>query len=334
MLRAGRDVARPDDSLEDRTVLRDLRGRDAPAREQRLACVVADEVVGISLDRLEQRRLGASFGEVTEADRRVDAIRPIRGTLHDVDQVHREAFVRGHAMRGERSAHLLAPVLRRDLVANRFERVHVPHGGERLGGMCVAFGEPEPQHRECLFARRTDEPRHRAGVQTVVPDHVVAAEDVLLPGAVGGDVVHVPTVDDFEREGKPCGHGRRYFNEACQSYSLEAQGRCSSLVALDPFADAVRWRTPPLISRDVFLVVGEYIVAGYGFTAEADALHLIRRSDGAVVADLSIGIAHDDLTLKPDGTISVLLHDGRERTVRIVTSGRTASLAFVRRSRR
>ncbi len=125
-----------------------------------------------------------------------------------------------------------------------------------------------------------------------------------------------------------------YFNEACQSYSLEAQGRCSSLVALDPFADAVRWRTPPLISRDVFLVVGEYIVAGYGFTAEADALHLIRRSDGAVVADLSIGIAHDDLTLKPDGTISVLLHDGRERTVRIVTSGRTASLAFVRRSRR
>jgi hypothetical protein len=78
--------------------------------------------------------------------------------------------------------------------------------------------------------------------------------------------------------------GRRlYFNEACQSYAREAGGACSSLLAVDPVAGTVEWRTPPLTSNDVILLHGPYIVAGYGFTAEADSLFLVDRATGRIL---------------------------------------------------
>jgi hypothetical protein len=86
-----------------------------------------------------------------------------------------------------------------------------------------------------------------------------------------------------------------YFNEACQSYSREAGGRCSSLVALDPFSRAVLWRTRPLVSNNRFLVYPQYIVTGYGFTAEPDFLFIVRRSDGKVMHKESLPRAHEDL---------------------------------------
>ncbi len=77
--------------------------------------------------------------------------------------------------------------------------------------------------------------------------------------------------------------GKLYFNEACQTYSREAGGRCSALVAADPFTKKVLWRTPSLTSNGVLRVVGKHIVAGYGFTGERAFLRVVRRSDGRVV---------------------------------------------------
>jgi hypothetical protein len=74
-----------------------------------------------------------------------------------------------------------------------------------------------------------------------------------------------------------------YFNEACQTYSREAGGKCSALVALDPIAKKVLWRTRPLVSNNWFAVTGDYLVAAYGFTAEPAAIHVIRKKDGAVM---------------------------------------------------
>ena len=56
--------------------------------------------------------------------------------------------------------------------------------------------------------------------------------------------------------------GVLYFNEACQSYARDAQGQCSSLVAVDPREHRVMWRTAPLTSNGRFRVRGCYIVAG------------------------------------------------------------------------
>lgn len=74
-----------------------------------------------------------------------------------------------------------------------------------------------------------------------------------------------------------------YFNEACQSYSREANGKCSSLVALDPIAKKILWRTAPLVSNNSFLVVGNYLVSAYGFTGEAASIRVVRRRDGKVM---------------------------------------------------
>ncbi len=101
-----------------------------------------------------------------------------------------------------------------------------------------------------------------------------------------------------------------YFNEACQSYSREAGGKCSSLVAFEPFARKVLWRTPPLTSNNRILVYEKYIVAGYGFTAEADFLFVVRRSDGKIMQKESIPSAHEDLIDGP-GSVVAQMEQGR-----------------------
>jgi hypothetical protein len=94
-----------------------------------------------------------------------------------------------------------------------------------------------------------------------------------------------------------------YFNEACQSYSREAGGQCSALVALDPSSGQIAWRTKPLVSNNRLLVVGDYVVAGYGFTAEPDHVSLVRRRDGVVTSKAPLANAHEDLVVEGDELI-------------------------------
>lgn len=86
--------------------------------------------------------------------------------------------------------------------------------------------------------------------------------------------------------------GRLYFNEACQSYSREAGGRCSSLVRVDPVKRRVDWRSRTRVSNNIFIFSGPYIVAGYGFTAEPDSLFLVSPESGRVVASRVLDTAH------------------------------------------
>lgn len=106
-----------------------------------------------------------------------------------------------------------------------------------------------------------------------------------------------------------------YFNEACQSYSKESGGKCAALVAVDITSKKLLWRTKNLVSNNVFLVTGKYLVTGYGFTSEPSALFLVRRSDGAVVAKQALkeviwpGGHHDSLTLLPGNLLQVGLYE-------------------------
>jgi hypothetical protein len=86
--------------------------------------------------------------------------------------------------------------------------------------------------------------------------------------------------------------GMLYLNEACASYSREAEGRCSALVRVDPVRGVEEWRTGPLVSNNVFVIVGPYVVAGYGFTNEDDALFLIDRATGRVLDRQPLDSAH------------------------------------------
>lgn len=99
--------------------------------------------------------------------------------------------------------------------------------------------------------------------------------------------------------------GVLYFNEACQSYAREADGRCSSLIALDPARGSVLWRTRRLTSNNIFLVEADVIIAGYGFTAEADSLYVIDRRSGVILDAEPLDSAHGYMEWK-DGVLHVL----------------------------
>jgi hypothetical protein len=99
--------------------------------------------------------------------------------------------------------------------------------------------------------------------------------------------------------------GRLYFNEACQSYSREAGGACSSLLRVDPAAGTVDWRTPPLTSNNVILLHGPYVIAGYGFTAEPDALFLLDRATGRTLDRQPLDSAHGYLEMVGDELVVV-----------------------------
>jgi hypothetical protein len=94
-----------------------------------------------------------------------------------------------------------------------------------------------------------------------------------------------------------------YFNEACQSYSKEVKGKCSSLVALDPAAGTVLWRSPYLSSNNLFIFKDdETLVSGYGFTAEPDYLFLLSAKTGEVLSRTKLDTAHTYLEIQ-DGKL-------------------------------
>lgn len=104
--------------------------------------------------------------------------------------------------------------------------------------------------------------------------------------------------------------GTLYFNEACQSYSSGAGGKCSALVAYDPATSTVRWRTRSLVSNGEFLVHGDYIVTGYGFTNERDYIYVVRRGDGKIMQKLSVPKAAERFVLTDDGLLEVTVYPG------------------------
>lgn len=106
--------------------------------------------------------------------------------------------------------------------------------------------------------------------------------------------------------------GMLYFNEACQSYASGAGGKCSALLAYDPTAGELRWRTRPLVSNGEFLVHGEYIVTGYGFTSERDYLFVVRRRDGKIMQKVSVPKSAERFTLAEDGLLEVVIYPGTQ----------------------
>lgn len=111
--------------------------------------------------------------------------------------------------------------------------------------------------------------------------------------------------------------GVLYFNEACQSYSAEARGACSALVAVDPQTSTVRWRTPPLVSNGRFRIRGCYLVAGYGFTDEADTVSLVDRETGRVIQRIGVSTAPEAMTLVARDRLDVQLSSGITRKLRL-----------------
>jgi hypothetical protein len=116
--------------------------------------------------------------------------------------------------------------------------------------------------------------------------------------------------EDLEIQDVRLAGGVLYFNEGCRSYSLGADGQCSSLVAVDPVARKVLWRTPPLVSNGRFVIRGCYIVTGYGFTSEPDFVFLVARPTGKVLQKIPLASAPEKMTLVGRDMLDVEIYSG------------------------
>jgi len=123
--------------------------------------------------------------------------------------------------------------------------------------------------------------------------------------------------DQLEIQDLRLAGGILYFNEACQGYAHDAGGACSALVAYDPRARAVLWRTAPLVSNGRFVVRGCYVIAGYGFTAELDTVKLVSRATGQVRQTVLVSSAPERYRLDEPGLLDVTLYSGAIRTYRL-----------------
>jgi hypothetical protein len=77
------------------------------------------------------------------------------------------------------------------------------------------------------------------------------------------------------------------------------------------------WRSPALVANArTFVVTGDLIVSGYGFTAEPDFLYLLDRRTGKVLDRLAVPSAPEVIKLRGD-RLHVRTYD-RQIVARIV----------------
>ena len=89
--------------------------------------------------------------------------------------------------------------------------------------------------------------------------------------------------------------GTLYVCNGGGSYAREVHGKKGFITAIDFSTGQMRWRSDPLVCDAPFVMVGEAIVSGYGFTDEPDYVFVIRRADGKVLERLPVESAPEEL---------------------------------------
>lgn len=101
-----------------------------------------------------------------------------------------------------------------------------------------------------------------------------------------------------------------YVSSAHSTYARSSEGMNAYLSAIDARSGALRWRAGPLVANArTFEVVGDVIVAGYGFTDEDDFLYVIDRGSGAVLRRQQVTTAPTFIMQKGDGDLYVRCYD-------------------------
>jgi len=83
--------------------------------------------------------------------------------------------------------------------------------------------------------------------------------------------------------------GILYVSNGHRTYSASSGGQNSYITAIDMETLEVLWRTRPLVSNsENFLIEGDTIITGYGFTDEDDYVYLINRLTGEVMESYDV----------------------------------------------
>ena len=92
-----------------------------------------------------------------------------------------------------------------------------------------------------------------------------------------------------------------YVSNTHLTYATATNGRNAYITAIDPEQGKTLWRSPALVANArTFVVTGDLIVAGYGFTAEPDFLYLLDRRSGRVLDRLEVPSAPEVIKLRGD----------------------------------
>ncbi len=83
--------------------------------------------------------------------------------------------------------------------------------------------------------------------------------------------------------------GTLYVSNYHRTYARSTAGDNGYLTALDLATGRLLWRSKPrVVNSQNFLIVGDALVCGYGFTDEPDAVYLLDRRTGKTLQELSV----------------------------------------------
>ncbi len=101
-----------------------------------------------------------------------------------------------------------------------------------------------------------------------------------------------------------------YVAHAHSTYAKSSNGFNAYLTAIDIASGRVLWRSQPLVSNaGNFVLHGDALISGYGFTQEKDYLYVINRADGRVVQQLPVRSGPDYLVAKGFDRLYVRTYD-------------------------
>lgn len=115
----------------------------------------------------------------------------------------------------------------------------------------------------------------------------------------------------------PEADGVLYVENTHLTYASATRSRNACLSAIDLKTERTLWRSPALVANArTFVLAGDLVVDGYGFTAEPDFLYLLDRHTGRVRDRLAVPSA-PELIRRHGNVLQVRTYD-RQLVVRIV----------------
>lgn len=130
----------------------------------------------------------------------------------------------------------------------------------------------------------------------------------LKPGVVSSPREREFTVASI-RWAEEASDGILYVSSFHNTYSRSSGGQNGYITALDPKTGKLKWRSAPLTCNTRnFLLDGDAIVTGYGFTEEPDFLYVLDRKSGEVTQTTRVKTGPEMLIPK-DGKLFVRCYD-------------------------
>ncbi len=92
-----------------------------------------------------------------------------------------------------------------------------------------------------------------------------------------------------------------YVANSHSTYARSSRGYNAYVTAIRIPDNRILWRSQPLVSNaHDFVVIGDAIICGYGFTDEPDFLYVLNKADGRVAQRVPVKTAPSDLVLHSD----------------------------------